>query len=68
MYKEIFARFSAATPAAEQESKYVLEEVFWVPESNCRARHSTLPVPPEPRAEARDIKNNSSLVKSELDF
>ncbi len=65
MYKEIFARLSGA---AQQEEEYVLEDVFWVPESNCRARHLTLPVPPEQPAEARDIKNNSSLIKSELDL
>jgi len=68
MYKGRFARFSADNSAAQQESKYVLEDVFWVPESNCSAKHSTLPVPPEPRAQARDIGNNSSLVKSEPDL
>jgi hypothetical protein len=68
MYKEIFARVSSATSMAQEERKYVLEDVFWVPESNCRDRHIALPIPPEPRAEARDIKNNSSPVKSELDW
>jgi hypothetical protein len=68
MYKEIFARLSVAISAAQQERAYVLEDVFWVPESNCRTRHLTLPVAPEPPAEARGIKNNSCLVKSELDL
>jgi hypothetical protein len=62
MRKEIFVRLSSAISMAQEERKYVLEDVFWVPESNCRDRHLALPVPPESRAEARDIKNNSSLV------
>jgi len=59
-----FARFSAAISAAQQESKYVLEDVFWVPESNTRARHSTLQAPPQPRVEGREIKNSSSSSRS----
>jgi len=62
-----FARFSAAISAAQQESKYVLEDVFWVPESNTRARHSTLQAPLQPRVEGpRDQK--FKLVKSQLDL
>jgi len=68
MYKRISARLTAASSPAPEERKYILEDVFWVPESNCRARHFTLPIPPEPDAEVCDIKSNSSKVESESDL
>jgi hypothetical protein len=67
MDKEIFARLSEESSVAQEERKYVLEDVFWVPESNCRDRNLVLADPPESRGEVRDIKNNSSPVKSKLD-
>jgi hypothetical protein len=44
--KERF-RCSAATSSSQGERKFVLEEVFWVPEGNSSAKHINLPVPPE---------------------
>ena len=41
------SRCSAATSSSQGERKFVLEEVFWVPEANCSTKHITLPVPPE---------------------
>jgi len=68
MYEEILARLSEGSSAAQEERKYVLEDVFWVPESNCRDRHLALPLPPESHAEARDIESNSRPLKPELDW
>jgi len=47
MYKKISARRSAAISTAQEERKYVLEDVFWVPECNSKARHHNLAAPPE---------------------
>ena len=53
MFKKIFARLSAVAPSDQEERKYVLEDVFWVPECNCSARHLKLPTPPEHTSEVR---------------
>ena len=47
MHDENRSRCSAATSSLQGERKFVLEEVFWVPEANSSAKHITLPVPPE---------------------
>lgn len=47
MYKKIFTRLSAAISPTQEERKYVLEDVFWVPECNSSARHLNLPASSE---------------------
>ena len=47
MHDKNRSRCSAATSSSQGERKFVLEEVFWVPEANSSAKHITLPVPPE---------------------
>jgi hypothetical protein len=67
MYKEIFARLSAAISAAQEERKYVLEDVFWVPISNCSSSHSVFPAIPELRAEKLGTSEASSWDTTESD-
>ncbi len=40
MFEGIRSRLSAEIPGPEGKRKYVLEDVFWVPASNCKSRHS----------------------------
>src|ERR1700745_4105753 len=47
MHDKNRSRCSAAASSSQGERKFVLEEVFWVPEANSSAKHITLPVPPE---------------------
>jgi hypothetical protein len=47
MHDENRSRCSAATSSLQGERKFVLEEVFWVPEANSSAKHITLPISPE---------------------
>jgi hypothetical protein len=60
MYKKISARLSAAISTAQEERKYVLEDVFWVPECNSKARHLDVPAPPEPCSEGRATHKTSN--------
>jgi hypothetical protein len=65
MNDKINPRASTATSCYEGETKYVLEDVFWVPISNCRARHFTPPGHVELHAKKPDIGEVSSLNKCE---
>jgi len=47
MHDKNRSRCSAAASSSQGERKFVLEEVFWVPEANSSAKHITLPAPPE---------------------
>ena len=65
MNEKINPRSSAATCCSERKTKYVLEDVFWVPISNCSARHSTLPGRLELHSKKVDVGEVSSLDESE---
>jgi hypothetical protein len=65
MNEKINRLTSAATACSEGKTKYVLEDVFWVPISNCSARHFTLPGRPELHSKKPDITEVSSLDESE---
>jgi hypothetical protein len=65
MNDKINPRASTATSCSEGETKYVLEDVFWVPVSNCRARHFAPPGRVELHTQKPDIGEVSSLNKSE---
>jgi hypothetical protein len=41
MHKKISSRLSAALSASQGKRKYVLEDVSWVPISNCKSGHSS---------------------------
>jgi hypothetical protein len=41
MYVKMRSRLSATISASQEKRKFVLEDVFWVPISNCSSRHST---------------------------
>jgi hypothetical protein len=46
--------------APQARERYVLENVFWVPLSNCRFSHSSSSlVPPEPHSENHDKERQS---------
>jgi hypothetical protein len=68
MHKKIRSRLSTGNSVSQQESKYVLEEVFWVPISNCNSMRSTPPAIPELRAEKLETDEVSNLGQSELGF
>lgn len=65
MNEKINPRASAATSCAEEKTKYVLEDVFWVPISNCSARRFTLPGHLELHSQKPDIGEESNLDESE---
>jgi hypothetical protein len=58
--EKIHPRPTEEISAPHAEEKYVLEDVFWVPLSNCRFRQSTSLVLPEPRSENHDNGKVSS--------
>lgn len=60
-------RLSAVNSTSQGERKYVLEDVFWVPVSNCRDRHSDSAVPSQRRANTRDTSEVSNPVETESD-
>jgi hypothetical protein len=64
MKEEVNPRASAATSCSEKKTKYVLEDVFWVPISNCSARHLTLPGRLELHSQKPDVGEVSSLDES----
>jgi hypothetical protein len=66
MNEKIRARRSAANSRSEGERKYVLEDVFWVPISNCSHRRSTSSALDAPRPEELDTREVSSSGKTEL--
>jgi len=65
MNEKINPGASAGTSRSEGKTKYVLEDVFWVPVSNCSARHFTLPDRLELHSKKPDIGELSSLDESE---
>jgi hypothetical protein len=65
MNNKINPRASTATSCSEGETKYVLEDVFWVPISNCRARHFTSPGHVELHPQNPNIGEVSISNKSE---
>jgi hypothetical protein len=66
MNEKIRARPSAANSTSDGEKKYVLEDVFWVPISNCSHRHSTSSALDAPRPEKLETREVSSSDKTEL--
>jgi len=40
MYKKMRSRLLSRITRSQQERKFVLEEVFWVPVNNCSSRRS----------------------------
>jgi hypothetical protein len=65
MNEKIDPPTSMATSCSEGKAKYVLEDVFWVPIGNCRARHFTLPGRLELHSKKPDIAEVSNLDESE---
>ncbi len=65
MNEKINPQASAATSCSEGKTKYVLEDVFWVPISNCSARHFTLPGRLELHSKKPGVGEVSSLDESE---
>jgi hypothetical protein len=66
MNEKIRARRLAANSTSDGEKKYVLEDVFWVPISNCSHTHSTSSALHAPRSEKLDTREVSSSDKTEL--
>jgi hypothetical protein len=66
MNEKIRARRPAANSTSDGERKYVLEDVFWVPISNCSHTHSTPSAIHPPRPEELDTREVSSSGKTEL--
>ena len=67
MNEKMNPRPAAASPTSQRERKYVLEDVFWVPVSNCSDRHSDSAVPSQHRSDTRDVSEVSNPVETELD-
>jgi len=67
MNEKMDPRASAASSTSQGEGKYVLEDVFWVPVSNCSDRHSDSAVPSQHRSDTRDASEVSNPVETELD-
>jgi len=67
MNEKMNPRPAAASPTSQGERKYVLEDVFWVPVSNCSDRHSDSAVPSQHRSDTRDASEVSNPVETELD-
>ena len=65
MNEKINPGFSRATSCSQGKTKYVLEDVFWVPVSNCSSRHFTLPALSETRSKKPDIGEVSGSDESE---
>jgi hypothetical protein len=68
MHKKIRPGLSNGNSASQQEAKYVLEDVFWVPISNCISRRSTPPAIAELRPEKLETDEASNPGDSELAF
>jgi len=68
MHKKIRPGLSTGNFASQQEAKYVLEDVFWVPISNCISRRSTPPAILELRPEKLETDQASNSDESELGF
>jgi len=67
MNKKLNPRPSAASSRSQGERKYVLEDVFWVPISNCSERHSDSAVPAQDRPDTCDASEVSNPVETELE-
>jgi hypothetical protein len=65
MNEKINPGFSRATSCSQGKTKYVLEDVFWVPISNCSSRHFTLPAFIEPHSKKPVIGEVSGSDESE---
>jgi hypothetical protein len=65
MNEKINPGFSKAASCSQGKTKYVLEDVFWVPISNCSSRHFTLPALIEPHSKKPDIGEVSGSDESE---
>jgi len=68
MNEKISVPRSAAKSTSHSERKYVLEDVFWVPISNCGHSSSTSSALDAPCAEKLDTREVSSSGKTELVF
>jgi hypothetical protein len=60
MYVEIRSRLSATISASQEKRKFALEDVFWVPISDCSSRHSTSRFVTELRSEKLNGSESSS--------
>ena len=67
MNEKLNPRPSATSSRLQGERKYVLEDVFWVPVSNCRDRHSDSAVQAQDRPDTRDASEVSNPVETELE-
>ena len=67
MNEKMNPRLSAVNSTSQGERKYVLEDVFWVPVSNCSDRHSDSAVPSQHSSATRDTSKVSNPVETELD-
>ena len=65
MNEKINPRFSSAISRSHGKTKYVLEDVFWVPVSNCSSMHFSPPICPELNAEKPDIDEAPGSGESE---
>lgn len=68
MHKKIRSQLSTGNSASQQEVKYVLEDVFWVPISNCISRRSGSPAIPELRSGKRETDEVPNSDERELAF
>lgn len=67
MNKKMDPRLPAASSRSQGGRKYVLEDVFWVPVSNCSDRHSDSALPSQNRPDTDDTSKVSNPVERELD-
>jgi hypothetical protein len=65
MNEKINPGLSRATSSSQGKTKYVLEDVFWVPISNSSSRNFTLPALIEPHSKKPDIGEVSGSDESE---
>jgi hypothetical protein len=66
MYKKRGSRLSAAGSASKKKREYVLEDVFWVPISNCSSGRSTRHFVPELHSEkdSTETSNPDNLANT----
>ena len=63
MREKVLRRLAAIISGSQLERKYVLEDVFWVPITNCKSRQSTSQVLPKLHPEKLDTGELSSSIR-----
>jgi hypothetical protein len=61
MTENMLRRLSRTISGSQVEKKYALEDVFWVPITNCKCIHSASPVLPKLHPESLATGEHSSL-------